>query len=126
MSETVTFYCLRIYRSDHAQIKLFVQEEHNELFLSPHGSTAGLNKAHLDCKTLAEELKDKYIPRLKDRYGEDLRVEIEKHECSESDKITYDRIRTDSEMARKRLEKEDYYESEGVSFACLAPRIQFT
>lgn len=99
------YYCLKLSLSGQASSTLFVQQGHNELFLSAHGRLCGLNKmAHLETAEIATEFMDAYLPRLRKRYGQDVSVEIIKCTYNGQVKRTLNRINQDSELARKRIE----------------------
>lgn len=99
------FYSIKLLITGNAPVTLFVQQEHDELFISAHGRLCGLDKmVHLDSSELAEKFRYAYIPRFQKRYGKDVFVEIIECGYQRNDKRTMNQITKDSELARKRLE----------------------
>jgi len=99
------YYSIKLLITGTAPITLFVQQEHDELFISAHGRLCGLDKmVHLDSSELAEQFRDAYMPRFQKRYGKDVSVEVIECGYQRNDKRTMKQIDKDSELARKRLE----------------------
>lgn len=87
-----------------APISLFVQDEKNELFLSPHVRLCGFPAmAHIESESLAQQFAEACTPRLQKRYGSDTRLEILSWEAM-GDKKLLERIRRDTNIIRKRLD----------------------
>jgi hypothetical protein len=94
--------CLNLEKAPN---KMFYQQEKHEMFLGAHGLLAGLQKrVCLENKDLAERFLELYMPRLQARYGSDVQAEVGMCECLKFTKNELDRIKQDSEIARKRLE----------------------
>lgn len=99
------YYSIKLVISGDAPITLFSQQEHDELFISAHGRLCGFDRmAYLDTPELAADFVEAYLPRFKKRYGQDVSIEV--IQCSElrQSKSTFNRIKQDSDLARRRIE----------------------
>jgi hypothetical protein len=104
--QVATYYAIKILITGSAPSPLYIQQEHDELFLSVHGRLSDQGKsAHLDSSQLAVDFRDAYLPRLQKRYGHDVSIEIiESTARGGNIERTLQRIEADSVMARKRIE----------------------
>lgn len=85
--------------------KLFYQQEHNDVYLSPHGLLASQSKmAHLRSQDLGERFLEAYLPRLQARYGETFTATVTLITQHGGAKRLLLRIEQDSNLAEKRLE----------------------
>lgn len=99
------YYSIKLVITGDAPITLFVQQEHDELFISAHGRLCGLDRmAYLDSSDLATEFMQAYLPRFKKRYGQDVSIEIIQFSYIGQGTRIKNRIKQDSELARKRIE----------------------
>ncbi|WP_243374584.1 hypothetical protein [Geotalea sp. SG265] len=104
----ILYYSIRLKLQQAAPVKVAYQQEKGELFLSADGLVAGFNRmAHLESRELAERFLEAYMPRLQKRYGADVQVEVFGWEGIPGRKLSQRelaRIKSDSDMAQKRLE----------------------
>lgn len=100
-----TYFAIKLVITGDAPITLFAQQEHDELYISAHGRLCGLDRmAHLDSEELAKEFMEAYLPRFRKRYGQDVSINIIVCSYVGKDKRTQQRIKQDSELARKRID----------------------
>lgn len=100
-----TYFAIKLVITGDAPITLFAQQEHDELFISAHGRLCGLYKmAHLDSAELAKEFMEAYLPRFRKRYGQDVSINLVQCSYVGQCKRTKERIKLDSEIARKRID----------------------
>lgn len=100
----VTYFTIEPHLPVRAPISLFIQDEKNELFLSPHVRLCGFPAmAHIESESLAQRFAEACTPRLQKRYGNETTLEVLSWEATE-DKKLLERIRRDTDLIRKRLD----------------------
>jgi hypothetical protein len=99
------YYYIKLYIDGYSLRVFFAKPEHDQLFLSVNGKICGTNKRScFDSSDLANEFVNAYLPRLRNRFGEDVSAEVVR--CSEIEQamVTIKRIKQDSGLAKKRIE----------------------
>lgn len=99
----ITFFTIEPILSGHAPMGMFIQDEKNELALSPNVRLCGIPLiAHIESEALAHQFAEACTPRLQKRYGNQTTLEVHQCEAVENPKLL-DRIKNDSDIIRKRL-----------------------
>jgi hypothetical protein len=105
--EQFAYYGIKPNLPKNAPKTLFVQEEKNELFLSPHVRLCGFpGMAHIESEALAHQYAEACAPIFQKRYGVDASLVVSAFELlgkGKSYERLVQRIKKDSEIIRKRL-----------------------
>lgn len=99
----VTFYALKPRGLQHLSLNWLHQLEKNELYLGPNVRLSGLKgMAHIETESLANEFAEACTQRFQERKQPDVQISVVRCESS-PDKALLKRIKSDSEIIKKRL-----------------------
>lgn len=100
----IEWFTLTVTLSGRAPSPLFVQENRDGMYVSPHTRLAGFHGvAHLNSRELAVEYSHALTPIFERRYGPGFAIEMVDWSGSQSPSLLA-RIERDTEIVRKRLQ----------------------